>query len=858
MPETAADGQRLGVEQLTEMAAAAGDIEVLSACAVPERPGWLQMEVSLDCSDTPHAPGGLRLRARERFMVLIPPGFPFALPEVRVPHMRWAGAPHVQFGQCLCLYAAPSIEWASADGMRGLVERLTLWLDRASMGQLDPDDQPLHPPVAYITPAAGVVVVRADLDDLAPPSRSRRSPAGRGRADAGDPPHEHRLVVAVCDQRHAGRLDVVEWIGRGELHRLVDGRLPAGRDGRPLVGALGVLMDTEIGFEYPWRVSDLLRGLESAGVPADELMIALSEVAAINHVIATSSITSAPALHVLVGSPSRRAAGGAVRQHLVCWRADEMGMAVSEGLTGPGSPEQVQAEVAGRMQGVVRSWMGDAGLTWVRVMEARPEVTVRRDIRSAAEWLRGRRILVLGCGALGAPIAEACVRAGAAAVTVVDQDLVSPGILVRQPYADAEIGIAKAAVLADRLNRIRPDQPVTAVVGSVQDTVLADGTPPPFDLVIDATADASVASLVELRRSAARSEWPPLMSVIIGHDARRGVVTVSRSGAIGAGRDVLRRLALAGRGQHAARLHEVASDIFPTKPRGDLFEPEPGCSQPTFTGSAAELGALAGSLLDTGLRAVSGLGGVEEPMAAAVVRLDVGTGSGARLPGVDWFGWRDGDIIEDRASGYEVRLSWAAVSSMRAECRRGARVRGSDVETGGLLIGRIDDACRCVWIDGACGPPPDSRLSAFHLEHGVEGVPELIGHHRDRSAGESTYVGMWHSHPMGGAELSPTDRAAMHELVAASVGGPPRALLLILGGEERRWAAWLEQGVLADVHAELVTRRSLGIRPQALATPAEHDRTWWPGGWTTVRARPAAPPRRGLLAWLRRRLGGRR
>jgi len=148
-------------------------------------------------------------------------------------------------------------------------------------------------------------------------------------------------------------------------------------------------MDTEIGFEYPWRVSDLLAGLESAGAPPEELITALAKMVAIIHVIATSSITSTPALRVLVGSPSRRAVGGVVRQHLVCWRADDMGRAVSEGLTGPGSPAQVQAKVAGRMHGVVRSWMNDAGLTWVRVMEARPEVTVRRDIRSAAEWLRG-------------------------------------------------------------------------------------------------------------------------------------------------------------------------------------------------------------------------------------------------------------------------------------------------------------------------------------------------------------------------------------------------------------------------------------------------------------------------------------
>src|SRR6266851_151462 len=118
--------------------------------------------------------------------------------------------------------------------MRGLVERLTLWLDRASLGQLDPEDQPLHLPVAYPGMTAGVVVVRADIGHLAPPGRPPRQMAGgRGRAAADDQPHDHRLLVAVCDRPDVDRLDIVEWIGRQEwLERLTAGRLPAGRAGR--------------------------------------------------------------------------------------------------------------------------------------------------------------------------------------------------------------------------------------------------------------------------------------------------------------------------------------------------------------------------------------------------------------------------------------------------------------------------------------------------------------------------------------------------------------------------------------------------------------------------------------------------
>ena len=82
----------------------------------------------------------------------------------------------------------------------------------------------------------------------------------------------------------------------------------------------------------------------------------------------------------------------------------------------------------------------------MKVYENRPEVTRRRDDNTASTWLQDKRVLILGCGALGAPIAEHCVRAGVTALTVADYGSVSPGILVRQPFADADIGRATKAI----------------------------------------------------------------------------------------------------------------------------------------------------------------------------------------------------------------------------------------------------------------------------------------------------------------------------------------------------------------------------------------------------------------------------
>jgi len=845
------EGQRLALDQVRELAAVSnGAIQLLGEPAAADHDGWLRIAISLDCTHTPRARHGLRLRPRERFVVHVAGGFPFELPLVLLPHRRWAGTPHVQWGVQLCLYAAPSIEWVPADGMLGLVDRLARWLERAALGELDPDDQPLHPPVAYTSGENGVVVVRADIGDFAPATeRSGRLQAGIGAAErAEQPTTAYRLVVGISELVSDGRCDLVEWVPRVEwLRRFSAGELPPVRGDRAVAGTLAVLLDRELSFEYPKRAAELVAALESIGVPSAELFAAVGEVGAVNDVLASRRAGDGPVtpadLHLFVGTPSRRRQDGSLRSHLVCWRFDEVGRLVAENLLFAGASDAALAHVGELATTLLPSWVARAETSWVRVMEARAEVTIRRDADSSAEWIRDRLVLVLGCGALGAPIAEYCVRGGAAEVCVIDHDPVTPGILVRQPYSDDDIGVPKAQALATRLNRIRLDQPVRPVVGTVQAEVLALSAPPPnFDLVIDATADSAVASLLELRRARSREAWPPTLSVVIGHDARRGVVTIAKPGATGSGRHVLRLLALAGRGQHADRLDDVATDLFPLEPRATTFQPEPGCSSPTFTGSAADLGALAGHLFDAGLRALAddGPDATAEPMVAAAVRLE-GGGAGKARPAVTWVGWPNDQLCNDTDSGYEIRISQPALAHMRAEVRRGARLRGPTIETGGLLLGAVDHACRCIWVDDVSGPPPDSLLSAVHFDHGIEGVKELIAYHRERSGRLTSFLGMWHSHPFGKAEPSPTDTAAMAALVTPIPDGPRRALVVIVGGESTKWPAWVECGTPPATYARFVIRTT-GVGSAAPPpVPASHRTDGWPGGW---RLRPPTTPRR--------------
>ena len=816
----------------------------------PDATGCALFDVSLDLSGVEHAAGGIRLRGRERFVVAVPGAFPFAVPSVTVAHARWAGTPHVQWGRQLCLYAAPSVEWSPADGVRGLVERLVLWTERAAAGTLDPDGQPLHPPVAYVHGYAGHVVVRADLGPLVPWAPDSTRPV--------------RLLIAVCEMR-GDRLDVVRWADPDEHARgAAEGRsVLFSADGTPLIAAATVLVDHDLGFEYPSSARLLADGLIAAGLPEQTLLGLIGAAASANEAAAEArggaragdgegpGPGGVPAV-VLVGTPSRRLGDGPRLAHLVAWRLDRLGGSIGSLVGGTtGGLNERSLALGG-------DWLGLARMLWLVVYEARPEVTRRRDEGSPARWLSGKRVLVLGCGALGGPIAELCARGGASKVVAVDNGVVTPGILVRQPYGDADIGQHKAVALARRLAE---QLPIVDVQGRAEDAVTAWGSPgggaSSFDLVIDATADVSVRSALEHARSA-DGDWPHVVTVLTGHRARRGVVAISRAGATGGGHDVLRRLGTAARTTRAQDLADIADDLYPQTPRTDVFTPEPGCSAPTFVGSAAETTALAGQLLTAALDALSGDGPAESamPMSAAAARLADPHGQGGRARGVSWVGWPDDLVVADAAGRLRVRIAAPALAEMRAEARRGARVRGPEIETGGTLLGSVDDAVGVVFVDAATGPPPDSLLSAVRFDHGVDGVQDIVDAQRRKTANASGYVGMWHTHPGGPAAPSQTDTAGMANVVAPIADGPPQSLMLILGGEHGRWQQWTaadSEGAVPDAYARLIRRPTDGSVPPHV--PPAPQATYFPGGYASRTGTEPPAPRAGwraLLPWTRR------
>ncbi len=735
---TLSRGQQQALRQLRAVAAA--DPQALEILAVLE-PGQagaaLGFEVSLDCRGFEHRAGGLRLRERERLLIVVPADFPFSKPELGTPHRRWAGSAHVQWGYSLCLYQGIS-EWVASDGMYGFLERTELWLRRAARGELDPAGAPLHPPVAYVKRGAPLVIPRTDTPAVA----------------------EQPWLGWVSMQSHGQR--------RIDLHEWTPLRDPSGgRNSPPQPAAAVFLLPCAMDWEYPEHTATLLMALVDRGVDYGELMLHLK--------LTALGLEPGQPMLVVVGSAMRGIAGGRPRQHLAAWRipaeaVDQMRLALAEYL------DDAELQELGRSSRErAFEWLQKSEVEWCPVREDRPEIVVRRDDRSPLQAFAGRRVTVWGAGALGAPVAQWLTRAGARAVTIVDSGTVAPGVLVRQPYTDADIGHYKAEVLAAQLQAIRPGLPVTPVVRDILALLDDPDWHGDCDILLDCSANLTVQTKLERVRREHPAAELTIATLLAGHTAQHGLAVLARPRYSGAAADVVRALKLSC--LRRPELRAFAAEFWPSPPRSEHFQTEPGCSDATFRGSGAETGALAGAMLTELGRDLQR----DEATSTAVGHLTVLDGAAHRGARSARLAFEPATTIETGIDELQVRLAPAAMTELRGWIATAARRYGGDTETGGLIFGQRDEAAGVIWIDAVSGPPPDSRQSPAEFVCGVEGVPQLCSVKRELGRGSLEFLGVWHTHPNQGSDFSQRDLLGMAQLLAAADSPLPHGLILIVG-----------------------------------------------------------------------------
>ena len=97
-------------------------------------------------------------------------------------------------------------------------------------------------------------------------------------------------------------------------------------------------------------------------------------------------------------------------------------------------------------------------------MNPRYERNIPALTEAECNTLRGKRVLVVGCGGLGGHLIDLLARIGVGALRVVDGDVFEPSNLNRQLLSEVPLlGVSKAKAAAAKISRINPEISVEVV-----------------------------------------------------------------------------------------------------------------------------------------------------------------------------------------------------------------------------------------------------------------------------------------------------------------------------------------------------------------------------------------------------------
>ncbi|HBG47797.1 MAG TPA: hypothetical protein DDW94_12535 [Deltaproteobacteria bacterium] len=107
-------------------------------------------------------------------------------------------------------------------------------------------------------------------------------------------------------------------------------------------------------------------------------------------------------------------------------------------------------------------------------------------------------------------------------------------------------------------------------------------------------------------------------------------------------------------------------------------------------------------------------------------------------------------------------------------------------ESGGIVLGYIDQKLKSIYIVDALSAPPDSSSDRTGFTRGVEGLAAALNDVARRTANIVGYIGEWHSHPsFTSAYPSGFDRALLESLAKTlALEGQPALMIIVGSGGE--------------------------------------------------------------------------
>lgn len=668
------------------------------------------------------------IRAVERIAAVFPRDNG-SLPEALALREGFPRVPHLNQRaetrpRSLCLYDRGWTEIKSSWTPASFLERIRWWLASTARGELHGSDQPLEPLML-----AGLdLVVPADFGEPGGPCTL----AVRVRLVDGE---DGRVLVsddaALPDRGGKGSF-VMHIRTPARTHGVIE-RTPA------TLADLASLVDID-GFSVLERMRDALRAIP------DELR--------------TNRALRRKVWPVFVlALPKKRHDGGEVEsvefKGVLCTDSIEnVGASIGAWVIDGDEIAHPLGEVAG----------ADGSDTSVMVVSVVRSLTPERAAMHSGLGSRdARRIVAVGAGALGSQVAMNLARSGFGTWTIIDNDVFMPHNGVRHAlHGDFGIGHNKALCMAVSMNSVAHGEVARGIPadflapGAYQK--LVDDSLGEAELVLDMTASVPVS------RALADADLPCRVSSIFLSPNGQDLVMLTED----PDRQVrLDDLEMQYYGDIATR-EELADHLKADTPWQRYGA---SCRDVSVVMGQAAVGTLAG-------------------VGASAVMQDVACErASSRI-------WRR-NSTDLSVAAYELDVTpflkteqhgWRVCVSRRmleeVQVRRQERLPN---ETGGILLGGVDHARRCVHVVLALGSPPDSKEWPIMYIRGVTGLREARARIAEMTAGHLDYLGEWHSHPRGASTQPSEDDAVVFGWICeVAVGDGRPAVMLIVGEGEAR------------------------------------------------------------------------
>lgn len=371
-----------------------------------------------------------------------------------------------------------------------------------------------------------------------------------------------------------------------------------------------------------------------------------------------------------------------------------------------------------------------------------------------------KNIMFLGCGALGSKIGLHFGRAGISNLTFVDNDFLSPHNLIRHALLSNQDGKPKAIALQQEIlnlfsegkNSIKVESKVKSVFSILSSSEANDTRKQQF--IIDTTASKSVLDFL-IEKDFPQS--PIVLRCEITHSGKLGIILSEGTGRSPKLDDLESTL------YDMAIENPIISDWLNDSIKNKLLGREEGfddivvglgCNSSTMKLSDDIVSYHAASQSIYIKKVINGL----QPDAGIFLsRIDSDSDSQA----INFFYKADKykTLPFGNTSDWTFRIKASLIPILLKKT-----AMESPNETGGILIGRINQHRKTVHITRIIDAPPDSEGFPFSFKMGVINLSKEIIDIYNKTGQQIYYLGEWHSHPNGGSRLSSTDKNAMNQI----------------------------------------------------------------------------------------------